>query len=80
MANRTCFVIAHRLGTIRHATQIIVLHNGKIIERGTHNELVAMEGFYSALLKIQDAATVEEAFERLNAAGVIVQGEIKLTK
>lgn len=80
MQNRTCFVIAHRLGTIRHATKIIVLHKGKIIERGSHDELVASGGFYSALLKIQDASTVEEAFERLRVAGIIEQGEIRLIK
>jgi len=78
MKNRTSFVIAHRLGTIRHANQIIVLHNGKILERGTHTELIELGGFYSAMLNVQDASTVEEAFERLKISGVIEENKLKI--
>jgi ABC-type multidrug transport system fused ATPase/permease subunit len=46
LSNRTAIVIAHRLSTIRHADQIIVLRNGEIVERGTHDELVAAAGEY----------------------------------
>ncbi len=49
MSGRTSFVIAHRLSTIRHADQILVIRNGEIIERGTHTELLAQQGFYSQL-------------------------------
>jgi len=42
---RTSFVIAHRLSTIRPAQQILVIHNGEIVERGTHEEMVKAKGF-----------------------------------
>jgi ATP-binding cassette subfamily B protein len=49
MADRTAIVIAHRLSTVRHADRIIVLKQGRIIEEGTHNELLAKSGHYSEL-------------------------------
>ena len=49
MANRTTFVIAHRLSTVRNANAIMVLENGEIIERGTHDELLALRGRYYEL-------------------------------
>ena len=49
MQNRTTFVIAHRLSTIRNADAIMVLENGEIIERGTHNELLELKGRYYEL-------------------------------
>lgn len=54
MQNRTSLVIAHRLSTIRHADEIIVLQEGAIVERGTHDELVAKGGLYSHLCSLQD--------------------------
>lgn len=49
MEGRTSFVIAHRLSTIREADQILVINHGEIVERGTHRELLAEEGFYARL-------------------------------
>jgi subfamily B ATP-binding cassette protein MsbA len=53
MTNRTSIVIAHRLSTIRHADEIIVLQKGKIVERGTHMSLMALDGFYRKLVSMQ---------------------------
>jgi subfamily B ATP-binding cassette protein MsbA len=49
--DRTTFVIAHRLSTVRHADQILVLHEGLVLERGTHDELIAKGGAYAGLVK-----------------------------
>jgi subfamily B ATP-binding cassette protein MsbA len=53
MINRTTFVIAHRLSTIKNANRIIVLEKGKIVESGTHQELLDMNGLYKKLYEIQ---------------------------
>ncbi|MEP1033391.1 ABC transporter ATP-binding protein [Ekhidna sp.] len=53
MKDRTTFVIAHRLSTIRKANQILVIENGEIVERGTHDELIAKEGRYFELYTYQ---------------------------
>jgi subfamily B ATP-binding cassette protein MsbA len=54
MQDRTSVVIAHRLSTVRHADEIIVLQKGEIVERGTHDELVAKNGFYKRLVEMQE--------------------------
>jgi ATP-binding cassette subfamily C protein CydCD len=53
MAGRTTLVIAHRLSTIRNADQIVVLDGGRVAERGTHAELLALDGLYSHLIASQ---------------------------
>jgi len=58
MAGRTSFVIAHRLSTIRTADQILVVYGGEIVERGTHDSLLAQHGFYARLYASQFRATV----------------------
>lgn len=57
MAGRTSFVIAHRLSTIREADQILVINHGEVVERGTHEELLAQKGFYHQLHASQFRAT-----------------------
>ena len=61
MRGRTSFVIAHRLSTIRDADLILVMNNGRIVEQGTHEQLLARGGFYQELY----ASQFEEALEQV---------------
>lgn len=62
MQGRTCLIVSHRIQTVKYADQIITLSNGKIIERGTHDELVALGGAYADMYQRQ---LLEEEMERL---------------
>ena len=53
MQDRTSFIIAHRLSTIRDADMILVMNHGDIIEQGTHDDLLAKDGFYANLYNSQ---------------------------
>jgi ABC-type multidrug transport system fused ATPase/permease subunit len=53
MKNRTTLVVAHRLSTIKRADEICVLHEGKIVERGKHDELITLNGYYKRLVDMQ---------------------------
>ena len=68
MAHRTSFVIAHRLSTIRKADQILVIRQGQIVERGTHEALLDLNGLYASLARIQNTTFIEESFEKLPVA------------
>jgi ATP-binding cassette subfamily B protein/subfamily B ATP-binding cassette protein MsbA len=66
MVDRTTFVIAHRLSTIRNSDQILVIRGGRIVERGTHLELMEKEGLYARLARIQNTTFIEESFAKLS--------------
>jgi ABC-type multidrug transport system fused ATPase/permease subunit len=66
MANRTTFVIAHRLSTIMHADTIVVLADGKVVEQGTHDELLERRGVYYEMFTQQFHRHRDPALERID--------------
>jgi subfamily B ATP-binding cassette protein HlyB/CyaB len=60
---RTVFIIAHRLSTVRHCDQIVVIDRGRIVESGTHDELLAVNGYYARLYGYQNHTPVIRALE-----------------
>jgi len=60
MAGRTSLVIAHRLSTVMDSDNILVIHNGEVVERGNHSALMAQKGYYRKLFRLQCLATREK--------------------
>ena len=60
LKGRTAIIIAHRLSTIMNADRIIVLRKGKIVEQGSHEELIRKKGEYSSLWDLQKGGYIEE--------------------
>jgi len=63
LEDRTAIVIAHRLSTIRRADRIVVFHKGRVVEQGTHDQLIAQGGLYSRLHELQFARGAASAAE-----------------
>ena len=61
MAGRTTLLISHRVSTVQNADEIVVLHDGEIVEQGTHQALLALNGYYTELYNRQ---LIEEELER----------------
>jgi ATP-binding cassette subfamily B protein len=69
LEGRTSLVIAHRLSTIKAADRIIVFHKGRVVESGTHDELMAQNGVYARLHRLQNAQERAAAIEAQVGAG-----------
>ncbi|MCK5242912.1 lipid A export permease/ATP-binding protein MsbA [bacterium] len=81
MVNRTTFVIAHRLSTVQHANQIIVVDEGKIVERGRHAELMRKNGIYRKLVRLQfGAAKGKNVRKEKTTSAKSVAAKKKVTK
>jgi len=80
MAGRTTFMIAHRLSTVRSATQILVLDDGRLVEQGTHDVLMHSDGLYAEMVTAQDArptAVVEVGTSQVAETGELVEVELR---
>lgn len=64
---RTTIVIAHRLSTVRQADMVLVMDHGRVVQQGTHRELLARPGYYRGIHDMQLAPTMEEVFDRRDA-------------
>jgi len=60
VAERTIIIIAHRLTSLMHANEILFLEEGRILERGSHAELIALDGRYAALYRLQTTQTGDD--------------------
>eukprot|EP00930_Biecheleria_cincta_P034133 TRINITY_DN23609_c0_g1_i1.p1 TRINITY_DN23609_c0_g1~~TRINITY_DN23609_c0_g1_i1.p1 ORF type:complete len:1552 (-),score=307.23 TRINITY_DN23609_c0_g1_i1:357-5012(-) len=80
LRGRTTIIIAHRLSTIRNADQICVMDSGRMVENGTHDDLIARGGAYETLLQLQLAARKEDLAELSGAKGATAAKEVPMPK
>lgn len=74
MSNRTSFVIAHRLSTVQHADQILVMERGRIVERGTHQTLLANDALYASLCRSNFLVSRDEQLPDANDQQILIAG------
>lgn len=79
MAGRTVFMIAHRISTLRHADEIVVLDRGRTVQRGTHDKLVKQPGLYRETYRIQYADRPEELNPASSSSVIVSSGERRVT-
>ncbi|KAI8374849.1 putative ABC transporter protein [Blakeslea trispora] len=81
-ADRTTIVIAHRLSTVRNADLIVVMQSGDLVEQGTHNDLLALNGVYADLVKKQEIATenIEDDKNQLNPEELLYREQQQIIK
>lgn len=73
MRGRTTFIIAHRISSLRHADEILVLQEGRVIQRGKHDELIAVEGLYQDTYKVQYADHIQRMQEQANVSNATLE-------
>jgi len=74
LAGRTAVIASHRVSAVRDANQVIVLHDGRVVERGTHASLISAGGRYSALLQRQQLEESLESDDALVDDGGVIAG------
>lgn len=79
MAGRTVFMIAHRISTLRHTDEIVVLDRGRTVQRGTHDKLVKQPGLYRETYRIQYADRPEELNPASSGSVIVSSGERRVT-